>query len=712
MKKLISLLAFLFCASLHAQQSAWGTKLIQQPNAFAGRVYMGVTNVIQGSNMVFTYVPSIGAYIISSTGGGGGGSGTVTSVGLTVPTIFSVSGSPVTTSGTLAVSANNQSANTFYAGPTSGGATTPAFRALDPNDMPTVPVTKGGTSRTSLDDTQVLIGNGTSAVETSPDLTMDTGAHTFAVGASHATDVVIHGGLHVYNVGTDVELEPNIKLDALATGKLLGIASDGSKFVVSATVSPPLDYSSDVLSIPQADSGTDGFLSSADWSAFNAKLDDAPSDGTTYGRKNGTWAAVTGGTGTLTGVTNAGGQYSIISESNAPVIKLKSISAGSNVTITDQETNLVISASGGGGGGSGGIDFSMSTLNPYSNGTNYAIDFTLTAQKILSTNQRINFTYSTNWGNITTSRVVNLFIPATNYYRRVYFSDAATNWNSSDILPYGLPSQYAATIRFQSFNPGETNVEAIFTLNENKDLTQTNSMDLAGVTGIRVWCIGDTGMYQSGTSAYNPSQNGSEVRWWTDLSGNGNHFTNNVAYQFCVTRSTPRFAIDHIPSVTWIQAPNVAGSSSLTTPAFSALSQPNWFFIVVRTSRGGPALFDGDASSARFSCFPATERQNLQLYCGAALYAANPNPAEYALYSFCQNGASSFIRTNGGQFIAGNSGSQTITRMILGSDYAKGALQPAADVAEIAFVHDNLAGTSTLTNIENYLMDKYGLNWK
>lgn len=36
--------------------------------------------------------------------GGGGGSGTVTSVALTMPTGFSVSGSPITGSGTLAVS--------------------------------------------------------------------------------------------------------------------------------------------------------------------------------------------------------------------------------------------------------------------------------------------------------------------------------------------------------------------------------------------------------------------------------------------------------------------------------------------------------------------------------------------------------------------------------------------------------------------------------
>lgn len=64
------------------------------------------------------------------------GSGTVTSVGLSLPSIFSVSGSPVTTSGTLTGSLATQTANTVFAGPTSGGAAAPTFRALVNADIP------------------------------------------------------------------------------------------------------------------------------------------------------------------------------------------------------------------------------------------------------------------------------------------------------------------------------------------------------------------------------------------------------------------------------------------------------------------------------------------------------------------------------------------------------------------------------------------------
>src|SRR3972149_5716189 len=74
-------------------------------------------------------------------GGGGGGGGTVTSVALSaVPAgIFNVSGSPVTSSGTLALSMDTQSANTVLAGPTSGGAAVPAFRTLVSGDIPDLP---------------------------------------------------------------------------------------------------------------------------------------------------------------------------------------------------------------------------------------------------------------------------------------------------------------------------------------------------------------------------------------------------------------------------------------------------------------------------------------------------------------------------------------------------------------------------------------------
>ena len=104
---------------------------------------------------------------ISATGSGG----TVTSVGLSLPSIITVSGSPVTTSGTLTGTLATQTANTVFSGPTTGVAATPTFRALVSADVPnldagkittgTLGVARGGTGATSTPSNgQIPIGNG------------------------------------------------------------------------------------------------------------------------------------------------------------------------------------------------------------------------------------------------------------------------------------------------------------------------------------------------------------------------------------------------------------------------------------------------------------------------------------------------------------------------------------------------------------------------
>lgn len=62
--------------------------------------------------------------------------GTVTSVGLSLPSFITVSGSPVTTTGTLTGTLATQTANTVFAGPTTGAPAQPTFRALVAADIP------------------------------------------------------------------------------------------------------------------------------------------------------------------------------------------------------------------------------------------------------------------------------------------------------------------------------------------------------------------------------------------------------------------------------------------------------------------------------------------------------------------------------------------------------------------------------------------------
>jgi hypothetical protein len=114
----------------------------------------------------------------------GGGGGTVTSVAMTVPSILSVSGSPVTTTGTLAVTLANQTQNTVFAGSNAGGSVAPTFRALVAADLPTIPIAGGGTGQTSA----AAAFNGLSPITTKGDLIGGTAANTtgrLAVGTNN-----------------------------------------------------------------------------------------------------------------------------------------------------------------------------------------------------------------------------------------------------------------------------------------------------------------------------------------------------------------------------------------------------------------------------------------------------------------------------------------------------------------------------------------------
>ncbi len=91
-------------------------------------------------------------------GSGSGGSGTVTSVALTVPSRQSVSGSPITSSGTLAITDNTQSANKVFAGPSSGSAAAPTFRSLVSADLPVATTSQLGA--VEPDGTTITISGG------------------------------------------------------------------------------------------------------------------------------------------------------------------------------------------------------------------------------------------------------------------------------------------------------------------------------------------------------------------------------------------------------------------------------------------------------------------------------------------------------------------------------------------------------------------------
>lgn len=251
-----------------------------------------------------------GAGTINATGlfingvGVGTGSGSVTSVAATVPSFLSVTGSPITTSGTLAFSL-------------SGTA---------------LPVANGGTGQTTYTDGQLLIGNSTGNTLTKTTLTAGSGI-SITNGAGAITITSTAGGGTVTSVA--------------ASGGTTGLSFTGSPITTTGTLTL-----AGTLAI--ASGGTGATSASGARLTLLAAGSGANSDITSL---TGLTTALTvgqGGTGVATVPTN--GQLLIGNGTNYSVA---TITAGSGVSVTNSAGGITIAATGSGGtvtsvSGSGG----------------------------------------------------------------------------------------------------------------------------------------------------------------------------------------------------------------------------------------------------------------------------------------------------------------------------------------------------------------------
>ena len=138
--------------------------------------------------------------------------GTVTSVGLALPSIMTVTNSPVTTSGTLTGTLTTQSVNTLFAGPSSGAAAAPTFRALTTADIPalsyvssvgaTAPITSTGGLTPTIGVTSAALNK---TNDTNVTLTLS-GSPSTALLAATTMDLGWTGQLAVSRGGTGVAL--------------------------------------------------------------------------------------------------------------------------------------------------------------------------------------------------------------------------------------------------------------------------------------------------------------------------------------------------------------------------------------------------------------------------------------------------------------------------------------------------------------------------
>jgi len=175
---------------------------------------------------------------------GSGGVGTVTSVGLDLPsTILSTTGSPVTSNGTLTGTLITQISTTFFGGPSTGTAATPTFRAIQFADMTaastTISAMNNGIS-TSTSGRSTTLGTRVSASTNNLISTLADGLYASTstgtvFGPSSATDRAIA----MWNGSTGTLLQDsNIVIDS--TGMIVVGGFIGSELITNGTFNTDL----------------------------------------------------------------------------------------------------------------------------------------------------------------------------------------------------------------------------------------------------------------------------------------------------------------------------------------------------------------------------------------------------------------------------------------------------------------------------------------
>jgi len=374
---------------------------------------------------------------------GGGGSGTVTSVAMSVPTGLSVAGSPITSSGTLAVSlqagysipttssqttwdsayserrqwdggSTNLVAATGRASlglvigtdvlaPNGSAASLTSFPTFNQNTTgtaaglsATLAITSGGTGQTTYTDGQLLIGNSTGNTLTKATLTAGSGI-SITNGGGSISIAATNSGTVTSVTGTSPVVSSGGTTPAISLAANYGdtqnpYASKTANFVLAApngsSGSPTFRaiVANDIPTLNQNTTGTAsnvtgtvalanggsgqttaqlamnafaGAVTSGSYLRGNGtnvvmstiQAADVPTlnQNTTGTASNvtGTVAVANGGTGLTS--TPANGALDI---GNGTGFTRTTLTAGSNITITNASGSITIASTGGGGGGS------------------------------------------------------------------------------------------------------------------------------------------------------------------------------------------------------------------------------------------------------------------------------------------------------------------------------------------------------------------------
>jgi hypothetical protein len=226
-----------------------------------GSSYKGTWNAATNTPYIVDGVGTAGDYYLVSTGGtwngivfvegntviysgtiwqrAGGGTGTVTSVGLSAPAAFSITGSPITGAGTLAI-AGAGTANDYIKGDGTLGVFSSAAVASITGGASTI-------ATSNLDTSKALNSNSTGKV---------------VANITTATELAYLSGV-TSNVQT--------QLDGKGPSYTLGSVSSSPTSVLVITGSGAPVNGSLTFTINKSSATENGYLSSTDWSTFNNK---------------------------------------------------------------------------------------------------------------------------------------------------------------------------------------------------------------------------------------------------------------------------------------------------------------------------------------------------------------------------------------------------------------------------------------------------------
>jgi hypothetical protein len=270
-----------------------GTTLITGdiPSLDAAKITSGTLSTARlgsGTASTTTYLRGDGTWAALDTS-----AGTVSSVALSLPGMFTVSGSPITSTGTLTATLASQSAGLVFASP-SGSSGAPTFRALTSSEIPSLDaakITSGAFNTARLgsgtaNTTTYLRGDGTWA-------TVSSGGTVSSVALS-LPDVFTVSGSPVTSSGTLTATLASQNAGLVFASPSGSSGSPTFRAIASSDI-PALDAA-------KITSGTLG----------TARLGSGTASATTYLRGDGTWATVSSGTSvTLSNDTSTNSDFYI-----------------------------------------------------------------------------------------------------------------------------------------------------------------------------------------------------------------------------------------------------------------------------------------------------------------------------------------------------------------------------------------------------------------